>query len=197
MAKKEFTDLTIKICQKDCNFKRVTNETLTKFTKKAEKEYEETIKSFIQEVESYDDKRESLEKKINLKQRIVDTIENKSDATDEELDKVISILEDIEKYETELETVKIKLVELGENNPSDEYNDKLDQLLAEKVETFLEGITAKEFLKNSDPVDSIKARNLEKYYQLAIVGERESKIVAEMKEDVDNFLQSQKERRNS
>lgn len=197
MAKKEFTDLTIKICQKDCNFKRVTNETLTKFTKKAEKEYEETIKSFIQEVESYDDKKESLEKKINLKQRIVDTIENKSDATDEELDKVISILEDIEKYETELETVKIKLVELGENNPSDEYNDKLDQLLAEKVETFLEGITAKEFLKNSDPVDSIKARNLEKYYQLAIVGERESKIVAEMKEDVDNFLQSQKERRNS
>ena len=38
MAKKEFTDITIKICQRKCNFKRVTNETLTKFAEKAEKE---------------------------------------------------------------------------------------------------------------------------------------------------------------
>ena len=55
---------------------------------------------------------------------------------------------------------------------------------------------AEEFLKESDPVDTIKARNLEKYYQLCIVGERESKIVQEMKEDVDNFLKSQKELRS-
>ena len=97
--------------------------------------------------------------------------------------------------EVELETVKVKLLELGENNPRKEYYAHVDELLAEKVETMLDGITAKEFLKNSDPVDTIKARNLEKYYQLAIVGERESKIVNEMKEDVDNFLQSQKELR--
>ena len=113
--------------------------------------------------------------------------------SDDELDKVIATLEDIEKLEEELETVKVGLLDLNENSPVQDYLKKVDELLAEKVETFLEGITAKEFLKESDPVDTIKARNLEKYYQLCIVGERESKIVQEMKEDVDNFLKSQKE----
>ena len=63
------------------------------------------------------------------------------------------------------------------------------------METLLDGITAKEFLQNSDPVDTIKARNLEKYYQLCIVGERESKIRQEIRDDVSEFLQSQKELR--
>lgn len=191
MAKKEFTDLTIKICQKECHFNRVTNETLTKFSEKAEEEYNNTVKAFVDEVELFDDKRQSLERKIALKQKQVESIENKSDASDEEYDKVFGLLEDIEKYEDELENVKVKLVELGQNSPNKEYAKKANSLLAEKVETFLDGITAKEFLKNSDPVDTIKAQNLEKYYQLAIIGERESKIVQMMKEDVDNFLQSQ------
>lgn len=193
MAKKQFTDITIKLAQKECHFKRVTNETLTKFSEKAEKEYNDTVKEFVDEVERLDSKRESLEKKIALKTKQVDIIENKSDATDDELDKIFGILEEVEMMEDELETVKAGLMELSQNNPSKEYMTKVDELLAEKVETLLEGITAKEFLTNSDPVDTIKARNLEKYYQLAIVGEREAKIVNEMKEDVDNFLQSQKE----
>lgn len=195
MAKKEFTDITIKLCEKECHFNRVTNETLTQFADKAEKEYNELVKSFVDEVELFDDKRESLEKKIALKKKQVEVIENKSDATDEEYDKIFGILEDVEKLEDELETVKVRLVELGKDNPTKEYSNRVDELLAEKVETLLDGITAKEFLKNSDPVDTIKARNLEKYYQLAIVGERESKILNEIKEDVDNFLQSQKELR--
>jgi hypothetical protein len=193
MAKKQFTDITIKMAQKECHFKRVTNETLTKFSEKAEKEYNDTVKTFVDEVELFDSKRESLEKKIALKTKQVEIIENKSDATDDELDKIFGILEEVEMMEEELETVKVKLLELSQNNPSKEYMTKVDELLAEKVETLLDGITAKEFLTNSDPVDTIKARNLEKYYQLAIVGEREAKIVNEMKEDVDNFLQSQKE----
>ena len=196
MAKKEFTDITIKMCQKECHFKRVTNQTLTKFSDKAEKEYDESVKSFVEEVELYDDKRESLEKKISLKTKQVGIIENKSDATDDELDKVFGILEEIEKLEDELEIVKVKLMEYSKENPIKEYSKKADELLAEKVETLLDNITAAEFLKNSDPVDTIKARNLEKYYQLAIVGERESKILNEMREDVDNFLQSQKELRS-
>lgn len=188
MAKKEFTDVTIKMCQKDCYFKRVTNETLTKFADKAEKEYEEKVKAFVDEVELWDNKRTSLEKRISLKNKQVSIIESKEDASDEELDKVFGILDDVEKMEDELETVKIKLVELGEDNPTKDYLNRVDELLAEKVETLLEGITAKEFLKESDPVDTIKARNLEKYYQLALVGEREAKIVAEMQNDVETFL---------
>lgn len=197
MAKKEFTDITIKLCEKDCYFKRVTNETLTKFSDKAEQEYNDLVKTFVDDVELWDGKRESLEKRIALKQKQVEVIENKSDVSDEEYDKLFRILEEIEHEEDELETIKVKLIELSENNPTKEYSTRVDELLAEKVETLLEGITAKEFLKNSDPVDTIKARNLEKYYQLAIVGEREGKILNEMKEDVDNFLQSQKDLRNS
>ena len=196
MAKREFTDVTIKLCEKDLHFKRVTNETLTKFSDKAEKEYEETVKQFIEDVELLDDKRESLEKKIALKTKQVELIESKEDASDEGIDKALEILEEIDKLEDELETVKAGLVELGKDNPTKEYSRKVDELLAEKVETLLDGITAKEFLANSDPVDTIKARNLEKYYQLCIVGERESKIINEMKEDVNDFLNSQKELRS-
>ena len=196
MAKREFTDVTIELCQKQLHFKRVTNETLTKFSDKAEKEYDETVKQFIEDVELLDDKRESLEKKIALKTKQVDLIESKEEGSDEGIDKALSILEEIDKLEDELETVKAGLIELGKDNPTKEYSKKVDELLAEKVETLLEGITAKEFLTNSDPVDTIKARNLEKYYQLCIVGERESKIIQEIKDDVSDFLKSQKELRS-
>ena len=195
MAKRGFTDVTIEMCEKRLHFKRVTNETLTKFSDKAEKQYEENVKEFIKEVELLDDKRESLEKKIALNTKKVDIIEGKEDPTDEELDKVIIILDDIEHMEDELDIIKTRLVELGEDNPTKTYSKKVDVLLAEKVETLLDGITAEEFLSNSTPVDTIKARNLEKYYQLCIVGERESKIVQEIKDDVVDFLQSQKELR--
>lgn len=197
MAKKEFTDITIKLCQKDCHFKRVTNQTLTDFSDKAEKEYDVTVKDFIDEVELLDDKRESLEKKIALKNKQVSLIEKKQDATDEELDKMFSILEDVEHLEDELDTIKARLYELSKDSPTKEYSKKVDELLAEKVETLLEGITASEFLELSDPVDTIKARNLEKYYQLCIVGEREARIRQEMKDDVDSFLKSQRELRES
>ena len=195
MAKREFTDVTIELCEKKLHFKRVTNETLTKFSEKAEKEYETTVKSFVDEVELLDDKREGLEKRIALKTKQVDIIESKHEQTDKELDKSIALIDEIEKLEDELDTVKAGLLKLSDENPTREYSKKVDELLAEKVETLLDGITAKEFLTNSDPVDTIKARNLEKYYQLCIVGERESKIIQEIKDDVSDFLKSQKELR--
>lgn len=190
MAKKEFTDLTIKICQRECHFKRVTNETLTKFAEKAEKEYEEKVKTFVDEVDRLDNKRQSIESQLKVKYKLVETIEKKSEPSDKELDNIVGYLKDIEHLEDELETVKAGLMQLNEDSPVQDYLRRVDELLAEKVDTFLEGITAKEFLKESDPVDTIKARNLEKYYQLCIVGEREAKIVQEMKEDVENFLKS-------
>lgn len=193
MAKKEFTDITINICEKKLHFNRVTNETLTKWTEKAEKEYDETVKTFIEEVNFLDEKRQSIEKKIRLKTKQVETIESKEDVTDEELDNVLTILNDIEHLDDELDTIKARLITLGEENPTKEYLKKVDELLAEKVETLLEGITAKEFLKESTPVDTIIAQNLEKYYQLCIVGEREAKIEQEIKDDVNNFLHSQRE----
>jgi len=193
MAKKEFTDITIKICEKKLHFNRVTNETLTKWAEKAEKEYETTVKEFIDKVNDLDEKRQSLEKKIALKNKQVEVIEGKDDTTDEELDRVLAILDDIEHLEDELETVKVALVEMGKDNPTKEYMKKVDELLGEKVETLLDGITAKEFLKESTPVDTIIAQNLEKYYQLCIVGEREAKIEQEIKDDVNNFLHSREE----
>jgi len=193
MAKKEFTDVAIEICEKKLYFKRVTNETLTKFSEKAEKEYDEIAKTYIEEVELLDDKRESLEKKISLKNKQIEVIQSKENSTDEELDKVLTILEEIEQLTDELETVKAGLIELSKNSPMKEFNETVDKFLAEKVETLLDGITAKEFLKESTPVDVIIARNLEKYYQLCIVGERESKIRQEIKDDVNDFLDSQKQ----
>ena len=196
MAKKEFTDVTIELCEKELHFNRVTNETLTEFADRAEKEYDETVKEFVDEVELFDDKRESLEKKIALKTKQVELLQSKEDSTDGEIDKAFDILEEIDKLEDELEIVKARLLELSKENPSKEFTKRTDQLLAEKVETLLDGITAKEFLKESTPVDTIKARNLEKYYQLCIVGEKRSKIIQEIKDDVNDFLQQQKELRS-
>lgn len=193
MAKKEFTDITIEICEKRLHFNRVTNETLTKWAEQAEIEYNDTVKEFIDTVNTLDEKRQSLEKQINLKNKQVEIIEAKEDVADEEYDKVLGILEDIEHLEDELETVKVSLVEMGNDNPTKTYMKRVDELLAEKVEILLDGITAKEFLKQSTPVDTIIAQNLEKYYQLCIVGERETKITQEIKEDVNNFLKSQRE----
>ena len=188
MAKKEFTDIVIKIAQKECHFKRVTNETLKVFSEKAEQAYNEIVKNFVEEVDMLDDERETLEKKIALKTKQIDIIESKADPSDEELNKVLTLIDEIEKLEDKLQPVKVQLIELGKTSPNKIYSERVNDLLAEKVETFLDGITANEFLKNSDPVDTIKAQNLEKYYQLAIVGERETKIQLMIKEDVDNFL---------
>lgn len=188
MAKKEFTDIVIKIAQKECHFKRVTNETLKVFSEKAEQAYNDIVKNFVEEVDMLDDERETLEKKIALKTKQIDIIESKAEPSDEELDKVLTLIEEIEKLEDKLQPVKVQLIELGKTSPNKIYSERVNDLLAEKVETFLDGITANEFLKNSDPVDTIKAQNLEKYYQLAIVGEREAKIQLMIKEDVDNFL---------
>ena len=140
-----------------------------------------------------DAKRESLETSIALKNKRVETIEAKEDVPDEELDKVLVLLEDIEHLEDELDTVKVRLTELGKDNPTKVYMKRVDELLADKVEILLDGITAKEFIKESTPVDTIIAQNLEKYYQLCILGEREAKIEQEIKEDVNNFLKSQRE----
>lgn len=194
MAKREFTDVTIEICEKKLHFKRVTNETLTKFAEKAEKSYDEMVKSYVEEVELLDDKRQGLEKRIALKTKQVEIIESKHNPSDEELDKSFELIEEIERLEDELDIVKAGMLEKSENNPAKEYLKKVDELLAEKVETLLDGITAKEFMSNSDPVDTIKAQNLEKYYQLCIVGEREAVIIQEIKDDVADFLKSQRER---
>lgn len=194
MAKREFTDVTIEICEKKLHFKRVTNETLTKFAEKAEKSYDDIVKSYVEEVELLDNKREGLEKRIALKTKQVDIIESKHNPSDEELDKSFELIDEIERLEDELDVVKAGMLEKSENSPARDYLKKVDELLAEKVETLLDGITAKEFLTNSDPVDTIKAQNLEKYYQLCIVGEREAVIIQEIKDDVADFLKSQRER---
>lgn len=192
MAKKEFTDVTIEMCEKQLHFNRVTNETLTKFSERAEKEYKETVKTFIDEVEELDDQRESIEKKIALKTKLVELIEAKDKVSDEDLNKVFETVDEIEKLEEELKPIKARMMELDKDNPIKKYNKMLDEWLAEKVETLLDGITAKEFLKNSTPVDTIKARNLEKYYQLCMIGERQSKIIEEIKNDVADFLNTER-----
>lgn len=192
MAKKEFTDVTIEMCEKQLHFNRVTNETLTKFSERAEKEYKETVKTFIDEVEELDDQRESIEKKIALKTKLVELIEAKDKVSDEDLNKVFETVDEIEKLEGELKPIRARMMELDKDNPIKKYNKMLDEWLAEKVETLLDGITAKEFLKNSTPVDTIKARNLEKYYQLCMIGERQSKIIEEIKNDVADFLNTER-----
>jgi len=65
--------------------------------------------------------------------------------------------------------------------------------MARKMEAILDGITAKEFLEKADAIDNRIAANISKYYEMCMVGERESKIQNEIREDIASFRERQKQ----
>ena len=195
---KSFTETKIPICGSEYYFKRCSNQTLVEFDKRIEEEYT-NIQSLIKEVEGLTDQQERLEKQISRKERKVDLMQDKSEMTDKEIDTCLKLEDEIEGLESELYDVKKQLSDLNEEHPENinrEFTDKVNAILAEKAEALLDGITAKEFLDNADQVDMNIVRNIEKYYQMCMVGEREKKIQQEIRDDVSEFLKNQKELRN-
>ena len=195
---KNFTETTIPICGDNYYFKRCSNQTLVEFDKKIEDEYK-SLQTLIKEVDNLSEKQERLEKKISRKENKIDLMQEKEALSDKEIDKILKLEDEVEELENELYDIKKQLSDLNDEHPENinrEFSDKVNSILADKVEALLDGITAKEFIDKADPVDINIARNIEKYYQMCIVGEREKKIQQEIKDDVSEFLKSQKEIRN-
>lgn len=195
MAKKEtkFTDITITVCDKECHFNRVTNHELTIFSEKAEKEYDAMVKTWTAKADELTLKGEKLEKQISRKEKMMELIESQDDYDVKEL---IALNKELTELDKQLNEVTTQILAHRETNPVREYSNVVDKTLADKVDLLLDNITAKQYLDLATPKDVVIARNLEKYYQMAMMGERAKKIEVEIEEDMARFLKEQEELRN-
>ena len=191
---KKFTDIEIEICGKKCHFNRVTNQTLTEFSDRAEKDYDKMVKSWTDKADELVFKGEKIEKQIARKEKEMELLE-RLDSSD--IKELLTLNEELSDLDEDLNKVRDEIFAHQNKNPIKKYTQKVDIMLGEKVELLLDNITAKEYETSATPKDSSIARNLEKYYQMAMVGERTKKIENEIAEDMERFLEEQKEIRNS
>ena len=191
---KKFTDIEIEICGKKCHFNRVTNQTLTEFSDRAEKDYDKMVKSWTDKADELVFKGEKIEKQIARKEKEMELLE-RLDGSD--IKELLTLNEELSDLDEDLNKVRDEIFAHQNKNPIKKYTQKVDIMLGEKVELLLDNITAKEYETSATPKDSSIARNLEKYYQMAMVGERTKKIENEIAEDMERFLEEQKEIRNS
>ena len=191
---KKFTDIEIEICGKKCHFNRVTNQTLTEFSDRAEKDYDKMVKSWTDKADELVFKGEKIEKQIARKEKEMELLERLDGSDVKEL---LTLNEELSDLDEDLNKVRDEIFAHQNKNPIKKYTQKVDIMLGEKVELLLDNITAKEYETSATPKDSSIARNLEKYYQMAMVGERTKKIENEIAEDMERFLEEQKEIRNS
>lgn len=190
---RKFTDIEIEICGKKCHFNRVTNQTLTQFFDKAEKEYEKLVKSWTDKADELVYQGEKIEKEIARKEKQMELLERMEDS---DVSQLIKLNEELSDLDDKLNKVRDEIFAHRDKNPIKKYTQSVEVMLGEKVEMLLDNITAKEFESLSTPKDSSIARNLEKYYQMAMIGERTKKIENEIEEDMTRFLREQDELRN-
>ena len=192
ITKKErkFTDIEIEICGKKCHFNRVTNQTLTQFSDKAEKDYEKMVKSWTDKADELVYQGEKIEKQIARKEKQMELLEKVEDA---DVDRLLELNDELSDLDKQLNKVRDDIFAHQDKNPIKKYTQSVEVMLGEKVELLLDNITAKEYETNATPKDSSIARNLEKYYQMAMIGERTKKIENEIEEDMARFLREQDE----
>lgn len=195
MAKEtKFTDIEIEICGKKCHFNRVTNKELVQFSDKAEKDYDKLVKTWTDKAQELSFAGETIEKQIERKSKKMELLEKLDDA---DINEIIDLNDELEQLDEELSKITKQLLDHNDKNPSKKYSEIVDKTLAEKAELLLDNITAKDYETNATYRDTSIARNLEKYYQLSMAGERPKKIEVEIEEDMKRFLKEQEELRNS
>jgi len=187
---KEFTQTSIAICDGEYFFKRCPNEVL--------KSFDEEMEAKIKEIEPLTDESELLNREGEKINRQIESTERRirlMEENDEDYKEILKLQDQLdkllEKQEKHLENVK------QFNKENEDITSKLDselnEIMARKIEAVLEGITAKEFLEKADAIDNRIAANISKYYEMCMVGERESKIQNEIREDVSAFRERQKQ----
>jgi len=193
ITKKErkFTDIEIEVCGKKCHFNRVTNQTLTEFSDRAEKDYEKMVKSWTDKADELVYEGEKIEREISRKEKKMELLEKLDNEDD--IEEILELNDELSDLDKQLNKVREEIIAHNNKNPVKKYTQKVDIMLGEKVEMLLDNITATEFKTNATPKDSSIARNLEKYYQMAMIGERAKKIENEIEEDMARFLQDQEE----
>ena len=189
-----FTQTPIPLCGGEYNFKRCSNETITSFDKRIDEEIEK-FESTQLEANSLNDMTEDIQEEIDSIKRKLKLLSQKSEMTDEDINKAMEFEDKLDELRKELKTHREKIMEFNKTakEKGTKLGDAINEIIAEKVATMLDGITAKQFLKEYDPIDMHIAGNLAKYYEMCMIGERPSKVKQEIKEDIEEFRKQQKE----
>lgn len=190
---KEFTDIEITFCGKKCHFNRVANKDLTSFADKAEKEYDEIVKTWTDKSDDLVFEGEKIQKEIERKERRLEILQM---AETKDVEAMLDIEDELEELDKKLNKVTVKIRKHRDDSPINNYAKIIDKTLGEKAEMLLDNITAKEYADIGTTRDTVIARNLEKYYQMAMMGDRYKKIEVEIDDDMDRFLKEQQELRD-
>lgn len=187
---KEFTQTTINLCGEEYYFKRCSNGTL--------KAFDEEMEAKIKEIEPLTNKSDEINKKGEKIDRQIESTERRirlMEDNDEDYKEILKLQDKLDKLleEQEKHLDEVKAFNEENENITSELDKDLNDILARKVEAVLDGITAKEFLENADAIDFRIAANIPKYYEMCMVGERDSKIQNEIREDVATFRENRKQ----
>ena len=187
---KEFTQTSIAICDGEYFFKRCPNEVL--------KSFDEEMEAKIKEIEPLTNKSDEINKKGEKLERQIESTERRirlMEDNDEDYKAILKLQDKLDKLLDEQEKHLDEVKKLNEENKNvtSELDSELNDILARKVEAVLDGITAKEFLEKADAIDFRIAANIPKYYEMCMVGERDSKIQQEIREDVATFRENRKQ----
>ena len=190
---KEFTHTSIGICGGEYYFNRCSNKTLKQFDEEMEKKIKE-IEPLTKQSDLLNSKRDKIDKQIESKERRINLLEERGN--EEDIDTILKLQDDLDKLLDDKDKVLKEIEKFNEDNENagEKLDQELNEILAKKVEALLDGITAKEFLEEADAIDFRIATNISKYYEMCMIGERESKIQNEIREDVQEFRQRQKDR---
>lgn len=178
------TETPIKICGRELYFKRCPNNTIKIYDEKIQ-EKAKTIEPLQREIEQLQEDVTQIEKKLQNTERIVELINRKEDPSDEDIDKANQLIEEQDTLYARLKKARQAVMDYNEeqNDAFTKMDEELLEIMGEKVEAMLDGITKEEFIENHDPIDIRIATYLSKYYELCIIGEKPKRIQEEIKKD--------------
>lgn len=186
MAKKEFTSTPISLLGEEYYFKRCPTETLRVYDEKIQDKIDSSEKIRM-EGQTLTEEEERIEKRIENIDKKVELIEKKEEPTDKEIDRMMDLLDEQDTLSDELKDIRKQIKEYNEKNTEyfRKFNDEINELIADKLEALLTKFDKAKFLKNYDVVDMRIATNISKYYEMAMLGERASKIQETIRKDAE------------
>ena len=181
---KEFTSTPIPLLGGEYYFKRCPTGVLTKYDKRIREELDKS-EEVRKEGDKLNETQSRIQSRIDNINRKIDLIDRKEDPTDDELDKSMDLLDKVGDLYDELEEVQDKIREYNDENRDyfQDFNDRVNSIIADKLCDLLDKFDKQEFLDNHDSIDMTIATNISKYYEMCMLGERASKIQKTIRED--------------
>ena len=185
----KITKKGVELCGKLRKFKRTPKRQLMKY----QEEVEDLLDSYqpvIDEAQDIEDELNQIEEEIMDINEVISILRTK-DTTEEEYQKMLSLIEDRKELRKERREIANRLREFTNVNLKkfkgidDEIPRKLGQLASQLVE-----ITEEEFLENYTDDDELMVRNLALFKQMADAGNTETQMEEIWKEMINEQIKS-------